>query len=495
MKVLFVFRNAEWLGIEYLSAVLKKGGHQTELLFDPGTGDIEYKLSFLKTQKIIYKRFLQIAKQFKPDLFCFSMLTNLFPWCKQTMQFLKSYFPDVPIIAGGLHPTMFPELVLNTKEVDMICIGEGEDALLELCNSIENGSQRKDIMNIWFKEDGKIIKNPLRPLRQNLDELPFPDKDIFYRYGCFRDRIYVMTGRGCPYNCSYCFNHSYKQLYKNSGRYVRQRSVDNCINELIYYKSKYKIREVFFYDDTFTLNQEWVKQFCDEYRKNIKLPFALNIRANTINKEIVKVLKNAGCYYVVMGVESGDEYIRNQVMKRNLSEKVMLEAAKHIHSEGVKLCTLNVIGVPGETPEQMWRTVEFNWKLRPNGGSMASTFYPFPKTELYDLAMKMGFLDKDGIEKVNNGDGNYRADTILDHPFKKTIKKVTTFEPIMVRLPKVFHPIFKILPPILPLRLLAILFYAPFQHLDYRIKEFISMQYCSIYKKLPQINQIDGLDQ
>ncbi|KPK42874.1 MAG: hypothetical protein AMJ78_01005, partial [Omnitrophica WOR_2 bacterium SM23_29] len=253
MRVLFVFRNAEWLGIEYLSAVLRKAGHKTELLFDPGAGDIEYKLFFLKTQKIIRKRFLQVARQFKPDLFCFSILTNLFPWCKETMRFLKSHFPDVPIIAGGLHPTMFPDVVIDVPEIDMICIGEGEDALLELCDSMEDGSRRKDIMNIWFKEDGKVIKNPLRPLRQNLDELPFPDKDLFYRYGCFRGRIYVMTGRGCPYSCSYCFNHSYRQLYKDAGKYVRQRSVDNCIEELIYYKSKYKIDEIFFYDDTFTL--------------------------------------------------------------------------------------------------------------------------------------------------------------------------------------------------------------------------------------------------
>lgn len=492
MRVLFIYRNAEWLGIEYLSSMLKKAGHQTELLFDPGAGDIEYKLFFLKIQKIVQERFLRLATRFKPDLFCFSILTNLFPWCKETMVFLKRHFPDVPIIAGGLHPTMFPELVINLPEVDMICIGEGEDALLELCNSMESGRRRADIMNIWFKENGKIIRNPIRELRQNLDELPFPDKDIFYQYGCFRSRIYMMTGRGCPYNCTYCFNHSYKQLYENSGKYVRRRSVDNCIDEIIYYKSKYSIKEVFFYDDTFTLNHDWVRKFCDEYRRHIKLPFALNVRANTITREVVKILKEAGCYYVVMGVESGDEYIRNEVMKRNLSDKVILEAAEHIHSEGIKLCTLNVVGVPGETPEQMWKTVELNWRLCPNGGSMASTFYPFPKTELYELAIKMKYLDEAGIEKVNSGDGSYRSDTVLKHPYKKTIKQVVAFEPIMVRIPKIFHPIFKKLSPMLPIRLFSILFYSPFRHFLYRLKEFMLMQYHSIFKRLPQLNETVG---
>lgn len=483
MNVLFVYRNAEWMGLEYLSGVLKNAGHKTDLLFDPGQGDVEYKLPFLKTEHIIKKRFLEKAKRFKPDLFCFSILTNLFPWAKKTIGFLKEYFPDVPIIAGGLHPTMFPDVVINTPGIDMICLGEGEDALLELANSLKTKENRTDIQNIWFKNDGNIIKNSIRPLRQNLDDLPYPDKDLFYQYGCFRNRLYTMTGRGCPYHCTYCFNHSYKELYSGMGTYVRRKSVESCIDELIFWKSKYNLKEIFFYDDTFTLNHKWIEQFCEKYRKHINLPFLLNARANTVTKNIAKVLKDAGCYFIVIGVESGDEYVRNELMKRNLSDKVMLEAASHIHSAGIRLGTLNVIGVPLETEEQMWKTVEFNWRLRPNGGSTACVFYPFPKTGLYDLAVKTGYLDKEGIEIVNNGGGSYRSGiTILKHPYTKTIKKVVTFEPIMARSPKFLHPIFKRLPPILPLRLLSILFYTPPRHLFYRVKEFFLMQYYSLKK-------------
>lgn len=482
MNVLFVFRNAEWIGIEYLSSVLKKAGHRTDLLFDPGAGEVEYRMPFLKTEGIIKKRFIEKVERFKPDLFCFSILTNLFPWAKRTIGFLKEYFADIPIIAGGLHPTMFSEVVINTSGVDMVCLGEGEDALLELVNSLEARQNRTDISNIWFKNNGNLIRNPLRPLRQNLDELPFPDKDIFYQYGCFKDRLYIMTGRGCPYKCTYCFNHTYQQLYSGHSNYIRRRTVENCIDELIFWKSKYRLREIFFYDDTFTLDHRWVERFCKEYRKFIGLPFALNVRANTITKGIVKILKAAGCYYMVMGVESGDEYVRNEIMKRGLSDKIMLEAANYIHSAGIKLCTLNIVGVPLETPAQMWKTVEFNRRLGPNGGSSASTFYPFPKTELYYLAIKMGYLDKESIEKINNGEGSYRSDTIIKHPHSKIIKKVVTFEPIMVRLPKLFDRIFKILPPILPLRLLSILFYSPYRHLYYRLKEFLLMQYYSLKK-------------
>jgi radical SAM superfamily enzyme YgiQ (UPF0313 family) len=291
-----------------------------------------------------------------------------------------------------------------------------------------------------------------------------------------------MTGRGCPYDCTYCFNHTYKDLYKAGGSYVRQRSVANCIAEPLYYRSRYNFKEIFFYDDTFTLRHDWVEEFCRSYRQQINMPFALNVRANTVNRKLMHSLKEAGCYYVVMGVESGDEYVRNVLMKRNLKDETMLKAAADIHAEGIKLTTLNVVGVPTETPQQMWKTVEFNHRLRPDGGSMASTLYPFPKTGLYELAVETGYLDAEGIRQVHSGKGSYRQDTILRHPYQAVIKKVVAFEPIMVRLPRFTHPIFKRLPPLLPFRLFSVLFYSPWRHFFYRVKEFLLMQYYSLRK-------------
>lgn len=482
MRVLFFFKNAEWLGIEYLSAVLKQHGHQTDLFFNPGAGDVEYKIKLFDTKKLLHKRIERKIDSFKPDLICLSILTNLFPWAKEIISFIREQHPEIPIIAGGLHPTMFPELVLSHPAIDFVCVGEGEEAIVELVQQLQRNKLEYNIKNIFFKKDGKIISNPLRPLLSDLDSLPFPDKDMFYKYGCFRNRIYVMTGRGCPYDCGYCFNKSYKEQYKDLGKYVRRQSVSRTIDELKYFQSKFKFKEIFFYDDTFTLQEQWVVEFCERYKKEINKPFACNIRANTINMNILNALKKAGCYYVVMGVESGVERVRNEVMRRHLSDQTMTSAANMVHSAGIKLCTLNVIGLPTETGEEIWKTVEFNWRLKPNGGSMASTFYPFPKTDLYFLSIEKGYLSGKNLEDAQNGIGGYRGESLLDHPYKKTIKKVMIFESIMVRLPKFTHKLIKKLPPWNIFRIFSIPFYSPLNHLTYRIKEFVLMQYYYYFK-------------
>jgi len=477
MKVLFFFRNAEWLGIEYLSSALQAAGHQTDLVFDPGSGDVEMKVGLLNTTGRFQQKVKSKIQEFQPDLVAFSVLTNLYPWVCQTAKLVKGIVPRVSIIAGGLHPTMFPEVVLQNPDIDFICQGEGEDALVELVEALERGETEFPIDNIWYKKEDRVISNPLRPLRHDLDELPFPDKDMFYKHGCFRDRLYIMTGRGCPYQCAYCFNHTYKKLYAGKGKYIRQRSVANCIAEIKHYQKRYRVRELFFYDDTFTLDPNWVEEFTTVYRKEIALPYAVNVRANTVTPAVVKMLKESGCFYVVMGVESGNEHVRNDILKRGLSNEVMRQAATVIHDAGLKLCTLNIVGVPTETEEQMWETVEFNHSLKPDGGSMASTFYPFPKTDLYFFAREKGLLSDAACQLVDNGTGGYRESTILAHPAKKTIDRVVVFEPIMVRMPKIVHPLFKRLPPWSIFRLVSVFFYTPLRHLKSRAKEFFLMQY------------------
>lgn len=478
MKVLFLFRNAEWLGIEYLSAALRQAGHETDLVFDPGAGDVEMRIGLLDPKRRFDRLLARRLREFAPDLVCFSVLTNLFPWVREQAAAVKRLRPQATVAAGGIHPTMFPRVVLADPHIDIICRGEGEDAIVELAAALARGEREFAIPNLAYKRpDGSMVENPLRPLRQDLDALPFPDKDLFRRWGCFGGRLYVMTGRGCPYDCAYCFNHTYKRLYRGGGAYVRQRSVENVLAELRASTVRYGTRDVFFYDDTFTQNHDWLREFLPRYRAEIGLPFACNVRANTITAEIARLLRASGCTYVVMGVESGNTYVRNELLKRRLSDEQMLQAAADIHAAGLQLCTLNLVGVPGETAAQMWETVEFNHRLRPDGGSMASTFYPFPETDLYHLARQSGMLDEATRVRVENGEGSYRSASLLDHPEKETIARVTTFEPLMVRLPRRLHPLFRRLPPHPLFRLLAVPCFAPWRHFCYRISELLHMQW------------------
>ncbi len=481
MKILFFHRNAEWLGIEYLSSVLKKAGHQTELLFDPGSGDIEYKFKIIEKFFDVTKAMLDKAEAYQPDLIAFSCLTNLYPWVSRMARLIKQQM-DVPIIVGGLHPTILPEFVIKNPAIDMICLGEGEEALLELVASMQRGSIDYAIKNIWFKKNGEIIRNPIRPLIQDLDSLPFPDKTIFKKYGCFSDRIYVMTTRGCPFNCTYCFNSYYKKTFNLNGQpYVRRRSVKHVIDELAHFKSQYPIKEVFFYDDVFTLNEAWIKEFCQQYKKEIHLPFKALVHPQTVKLEMMQLLAEAGCIYVDIGIESGSQEVREKLLKRTMSNADIANAARVLKEAKIKFCTLNMVGLPTETPEQMRQTNELNMAIKPDG-TIVSIFYPYPKTELTDFCVDNGLLSRDEYEKICNGEGGYKNSCIMIKGVDMAeAKKQQVLIPLLTRTPAWLHPLIKILPINRLTRIISIFFLSVPRNTYIRVKESILMFFKSQY--------------
>lgn len=476
MRILFFYRNAEWLGIEYLSGALKKAGHETDLVFDPGAGDIEYKFKFLERSFDLTKHMLKKAKAYAPDLIAFSSLTNLYPWVSRMANLIKQQMPT-PIIVGGLHPTIMPELVINNPDIDMICIGEGEEALLELAESMDGGGSDYSIRNIWFKRNGTIIRNPIRPLMQNLDSLSFPDKDIFRQYGCFSERIYVMSGRGCPYQCTYCFNSYYRKLLAGQGAsYVRRRSVSSIINEIIYFKKRYKnVKEVFFYDDIFTIDDAWIKDFCRAYKKEIRLPFKILVHPQTVKRETMGLLADAGCIYVDIGIESGSEDIRRRLLKRSMSNKDIVNAARILKEVGIKFCTLNIVGFPTETRSQMWQTHELNELIRPDG-TIVSVFYPFPKTELADFCIERGYISKAEYDKVCNGEGvGYKSSSLLSNIEGEEALRLQVLIPILNKTPRFIHPLIKRLPVNKFTRVISIFFLSIPRNAYIRSKESLFM--------------------
>ncbi|MBZ0252578.1 MAG: B12-binding domain-containing radical SAM protein, partial [Candidatus Methylomirabilis sp.] len=374
-RVLFVYRNAEWLGIEYLSAVLKQAGHQTDLVFDPGIGDIEFKFEFLDRLLPIEKRMVERAVRFAPDLIAVSCVTNLYPWAKRMMHLLKRA-TGRPIVIGGIHPTITPETVIQNPDVDYLIVGEGEEALLDLANSLERGDERTDIPNVWFKRGDEVINNEIRPYTEDLDKYPFPDKEIFRQYGCFTSRIYVMTARGCPYHCTYCFNDRQQELYEGKGTYVRRRSVQNVMDELKYFRARYPIKEVFFYDDIFTIQKAWLREFAERYPREVGLPYKCLVRPDCLDGEMVDILKRTNCIYVDMGVEAGSPEVRAR-LDRAMDDETILAAGRRLKQAGIKFCTLNILGSPGETAEEMMRTYDLNLKLEPEG-VITTVMYPFP---------------------------------------------------------------------------------------------------------------------
>jgi len=209
MKILFFAKGQETLAIEYLCASLKNAGHEVELLFEPeldgGMGFLPpYLLKWLRNEDLWIKAIEKIS----PDLVALSCPLNIYPFVKQVVKLVKQYF-DIPVIIGGGHATLAPDYILANENIDMVCLGEGEEPLVELADKMTSGKDYTDTKNIWFKKKGTIIRNPVRSLLEEIDCLPFPDRDLFYKYGCFSGNVYFVAGRGCPYHCTYCCQHAF----------------------------------------------------------------------------------------------------------------------------------------------------------------------------------------------------------------------------------------------------------------------------------------------
>lgn len=430
VRVLFTYKGPEHLGIEYLSACLKKAGHKVDLLIDPSM-DVYLNSNVQGTnQQRIMERFLLKVKRYKPDLLAFSAVTNSILWNTDIMTEYRKH-TDVPIIIGGVHPTILPEQTLKRTPANIVCVGEGEDAFVELADRMEAGKEYKDIPNIWVKEkDGSIVRNEKRPLKEDLDSLPFPDRDIFAQYGMLGDRAYILTGRGCPYQCTYCFNHVYRELYKGKGKWVRRRSAENVLEELRQYKAKYGLRSVHFLDDDFTLEGGWLKDFCQKYKAEFNLPFHALIRANHVKPDVIVALKSANCVDLGFGLEAGAPEIRNGVMKRNMNDETILHAAKLIKMAGINLSTFNMFGMPGETAEQMMKTVNMNYKIETDS-IFAYIFYPFPGTQLLDICYDKGMITDEVYEDILNGKGGYHIKSVINQPYEDFAREAKFILPIL----------------------------------------------------------------
>jgi anaerobic magnesium-protoporphyrin IX monomethyl ester cyclase len=382
--VLFVIQQIDYepQGIMHLSSALKAAGHEVELAIaahqDP----------------------LAMARDFQPDVAAYSVITGSQRYYLAVNQQIKAEFPRVFSAFGGPHPTFFPEMV-QEDGVDGICRGEGEGALVELVNALAAGGLEAALgtANWSFQINGAqpgagTIHNPVRPYVEDLDSLPFPDRALVYERDplAARSKIkHFLTGRGCPYNCTYCFNHALSELYRGKGKRFRQRSVENVIEEIRWVRAHYPLEFVVFVDDTFVLSKEWLAEFADEFPRKIGLPFFCNTRANLVTAEQVHLLREAGCHSVSIGIEAASDRIRNELLKRHMTRDQILEAAGLFHAGGLRFTTTNMIGLPTSTIEDDFETLALNIQAKPSYAH-AFIFQPYPRTELGEFTREHGWM-------------------------------------------------------------------------------------------------------
>ncbi len=384
MKITFIYadyasgtnRKKFNIGIAILSSILKQNGFKTDLihLYDD----------------IGKEKFIDRLKSCNTDILIFSYNSNSFYHIKKYIEWADII--DIPKIHGGIHPTIAPEECISLKSINIICRGEGDQALPEFCKAIRDKKDYKHIKNLWIKTGNKIIKNPIRSLIENLDSLPFLDYDIFnYKelsdYVNFK-RLVFMASRGCPYQCTYCCNHLLKKLYPNQNKYVRFKSVDRFINEIKTGLKKFPdIQEIRFFDDTLTLHKNYFREFAAKYKKEIGMPYSCNDRANQIDEEVAHLLKESGCYSIDIGIENGNENMRRTVLKRYMTNEQIINAFKLLKQVGITTSSFNIIGVPGETMSTFFNTIRLNALVKP-AHYINAYFNAFQGTDLYAFCKK-----------------------------------------------------------------------------------------------------------
>ncbi len=393
--------NGLHLGIAYIAAVLKEHGHFVKIYNADYGGSAEYanqrqlfehypsyKAILNDTAHPIWGEIKENISDFAPDLIGITMLTANYRAAKIVAKVVKSLNDDVKVVVGGTHPTLDPEGTLTGGEFDYAVRGEGEFTLLELADNRE----KEGIKGLSFKRGNRIIHNESRPFIKDLDTLPYPCRDSFLNDTEYLDFGQLITGRGCPFSCAYCAS---QQLW---GRTVRFRSVSNVIRELEYLRTNYNPPVIHFADDTFTLNKQRAKEICQQIvNRRLDIKWVCDTRADCLDKELVALMKKAGCIRVKIGAESGSDRILRAMCKGVTTEQIR-QAVGLIKEAGLPLTVYLMIGYPQETNEDLQQTIDFARELAADYYSL-SVLAPYYGTEVWNNLEKSGKrMDKEHWE-------------------------------------------------------------------------------------------------
>jgi len=317
-----------------------------------------------------------------------SVTTVLIDNALELVKIIKRKYPDTKIIIGGVHSTIKPEEVLSFKEVDYAIIGEGEYSLLELLSN----KSPEIIKGIGFKKNNKAIINPSREIVPDIDILPFPAYDLlpvdkyYPASGVYKRKpsFGMVTSRGCPGRCTFCKGNFL-------GEKIRYKSAQKIIDEIILLQKNYGIKDIIFYDDTFTSNRKRVKDFCQLIlENNLDLTWCCFSRVDTVDFETLQEMKKAGCHQVMYGIESGDQNILNNLKKRITLQKVE-ETVAATKKANLEIRLAFMIGNPGDTEETIKKTIKYAIFLDPDVVTFNITT-PYPGTEMFEWAEKNNYL-------------------------------------------------------------------------------------------------------
>jgi radical SAM superfamily enzyme YgiQ (UPF0313 family) len=380
------------LGLLYVAAALERAGVQTkvhDVAFDPDRFELH-----------------RLVEEWKPEVVGITSTTPLYPHAKDIAEYVKTALPKTWVVMGGIHPSVVQRQVLEDSATDVVALGEGEELMPALVRAYPNIKAAIRLPGVIAKFDGEMKAGPPPKRIDNLDELPIPARHLIdirrYFSGAGHDRIKwslpqpslpIIASRGCPYRCTFCAS----ELVH--GKKIRFRSVENIRFELEKLITIYGIRGVYFYDDTLTFDLEWLEQLC-HLLKELGLTWICGTRLDRVNRQVLEMMRDAGCVLISYGIESGDREMLSKVLKKGLTIETIKKNMRLTREVGIATVANYMLGFPGETKESMKRTIALSRKLDSDIAEF-SIYMALPGTALAAQAQQKGQAVQNDLSKFD----------------------------------------------------------------------------------------------
>jgi anaerobic magnesium-protoporphyrin IX monomethyl ester cyclase len=399
------------LGLSCVAEAVRAQGHATRLAVLGSRDSPKRTAEVMET----------VNSEFDPQIIAFTSVSTEFPFIHSLAGRIRARWPGKYLIIGGVHATLNPQSVMQDT-FDALCVGEGEQPLAELAEQLGADKSPSGISNLWVRRpDGAIEKNPTKEFCQDLDTIPIPDRQMWLPWTRQKDGAtqVVLLGRGCPYHCTYCCSNALGKIAP--GKYVRFRSPTNILKEIRGLHGEFPaLHHVYLQAETIAVNLPWLEELSRliaEFNQSLETPvaFTCNFRVarRFLTDPIFATLQRANVRTLEIGLESGSERLRRDVLRRPYSDADFFEAVALARQHGMRVNIYNMIGLPGETLEEHWQTVAANHRVCPDR-SNTCIFYPFPGTHLYEVCRKEGYLKGELDLSVD------RDTAVLDYPaFRK----------------------------------------------------------------------------
>jgi len=392
------------IGLTYLSAVCKENGwdsfvYEVDAAEKRDTTDMDFSHEHQKLELYrkavnddnnpIWSEIIGTVEKHDPDVIGITSMTTKIASCLKTAEILKDRFPDVPLVIGGPHATLLPDQLFKADFIDYVMRGESERSIVQFISYVKGDLELKDVNNLTYRDRlGKIIHNKAGKPIEYLDEIPFPNRDslLYKKNYSSEDFGIIMATRGCPFNCTYC-SHIF-------GRKVRKRSIGNVVEEIGLIRRKHGCMQFSFKDDTFTVDKKWVSGLCQALiDADLDINWDCTTRVDTIDEQLIQLMKKAGCNEVRIGVETGCQKILDET-KKGITFEQIRNTTMMLNRNRMLWTGYFMYGLPTETIEDIRSTYRFMREINPNYAGLG-LYNPFPKTELFDKGVELGLLEDD----------------------------------------------------------------------------------------------------